>query len=63
MANFAIVENGIVENIISADTLEIAQEVTGKVCVEYVEDSDNRAHIGLSYSVGVFEQPETSPIE
>jgi hypothetical protein len=63
MANFAIIENGIVENIISADTLETAQEITGKVCVEYAEDSDNRAHIGLSYSDGIFEQLETFPID
>jgi hypothetical protein len=34
MANFAIVEDGIVKNIIVAESLEVAQEVTGKLCIE-----------------------------
>ena len=32
--NFAIIENDVVTNVIVADTLKIAKEVTGKECVE-----------------------------
>jgi len=35
MATFAVIKDGIVENCIVADSLEIAQEVTGLNCVEY----------------------------
>lgn len=55
MANFAVIEEGIVTNILVADSLEIAQDVTGKVCVEYT--SENPAKMGLGYADGVFEQP------
>ena len=34
MATFAVLEDNLVVNMILADTLEIAEEVTGKVCVE-----------------------------
>jgi len=33
--NFAVIESGVVTNIIVADSLDIAQEVTGQTCVEY----------------------------
>lgn len=59
MGNFAIIENDIVTNIIVADSKAIAEEVTGKVCVEYTES--NPAVIGLGYVNGVFEQPQ--PVE
>ena len=39
MAQFAVIENNTVTNIIVADTLQIAQEVTGTVCVEYTSDA------------------------
>lgn len=32
--NIAIIENELVTNVIVADTLDIAKEVTGKECVE-----------------------------
>lgn len=63
MKNFAIIENGIVENIIIAESKSIAESLTGKTCVEYDENGNNRAHIGLSYNNGVFEQLPTSPLE
>jgi hypothetical protein len=56
MTNFAVIENGIVENIIVAESLEIAQSASGKTCVEY-QDGSNAAYIGLTYKDGVFEQP------
>jgi hypothetical protein len=34
MNTFAVVANGFVENIIVADSLQIAEEVTGKLCVQ-----------------------------
>lgn len=56
--NFAVIVNGIVENIIVAESKETAETVTGKTCVKYT--SNNPAHIGLSYDGSTFEQP---PIE
>jgi hypothetical protein len=59
MANFAIIENGIVTNKIIADSVTDAQEVTGKTCVEYTEN--NLAYIGLGYNGTTFEQPVVEP--
>lgn len=53
--NFAVIENGIVSNIIVADSLLIAKEVTGLDCVQF--DDSNPAHIGYGYANGIFEQP------
>jgi hypothetical protein len=55
MAKFAVIENGIVQNVIIADTKEIAEEVTGLTCVETT--SGNIAHIGLGFDGATFEQP------
>ena len=55
MGNFAVLdENNKVANIIVADSKEVAEEVTGLICVEYFQE--NPANIGLGYSDGVFEQ-------
>ena len=35
MANFAVIENNNVLNIIVADSKAIAEQVTGKTCIEY----------------------------
>lgn len=53
--NFAVIENGIVENTIVADSKEIAEQLTGKTCVAYT--STNAAHIGYGYNNSIFEQP------
>ena len=56
MSNFAVINGNIVENIIVADTKEIAESVTGKLCVEYV--NENPAHIGFGWDeTNGFEQP------
>jgi hypothetical protein len=55
MATFAVIENNIVTNTIVADSKAIAEEVTGATCVAYTDE--DRPHIGLGYSNGVFEQP------
>ena len=55
MTTFAVVKDGLVENCIIADSLEIAQEVTGLTCVEYTEE--NPAGIGFTYADGIFNDP------
>lgn len=47
MKSFAVVENNIVTNVIVAETVKIAEEVTGQQCVEY--DDVKVAAIGYSY--------------
>lgn len=54
MANFAIIEDGKVTNTILADSKAIAEEVTGKTCVEFTYA--NPAIIGLGYDGTTFEQ-------
>lgn len=55
MTNFAVIKNNIVENIIVAESKDIAEEVTGLLCIEYTES--DTPHIGLGYVDGVFEKP------
>lgn len=60
MANFAIIENNIVTNVIVADTIEVAEQITGLTCVEYT--TENPAGIGWTYDgenfiAPVVEQP------
>jgi len=57
MANFAVVENNIVSNIIIADSLEIAKQVTGAECFEYTDD--NPINVGQHYdkNSGLFFNP------
>jgi len=55
MADFAIVEDGIVTNTILAESKVIAEEVTGKTCIEFTKE--NPACIGLGYDGTTFEQP------
>lgn len=37
MTNYAVIENGIITNVIVADTKEIAEDATKKICVEIVD--------------------------
>lgn len=39
MANYGVIDNGVVVNTIVADSIEIAQELTGLACVEYTEEN------------------------
>jgi hypothetical protein len=48
MANYAVIKDGIVDNVIVADTKEIAETVTGLTCVE-VEHVPGAPGIGWSY--------------
>ena len=57
MATYAVVNNNIVENVIVAQSLEIAQEITGNICIEYTEE--NPAAIGWAYDGKKFIAPST----
>ena len=62
MAHFAEIKDGLVTNVIVADTKEIAELVTGLTCVEYTDS--NPAGIGWTYDGSVFTPPavqETNP--
>jgi hypothetical protein len=37
MANYAVIRNGVIDNVIVAETLEIAETVTNTICVELSE--------------------------
>lgn len=54
MGNFAVIEDGKVTNTIFCESKALAEEVTGKTCVEYTEA--NPAVIGLGYNGRTFEQ-------
>jgi hypothetical protein len=56
MANFGVVVNGIVENIVVADSKELAEMATGKPCFEYT--AEKPAFVGLGHDGKEFEQPE-----
>jgi hypothetical protein len=55
MANYAVVQNDKVTNVIVADSKEMAEQVTGLTCVEYTDE--NPASIGWTYADGVFTAP------
>jgi hypothetical protein len=55
MANFAVIKDGKVENLIVSESKDVAEEATGLTCVEYTDV--NPAFIGLGYDGTTFEQP------
>lgn len=55
MANFAVLDGINVINIIVAESKEIAEEVTGKTCIEYT--NENIAGVGFNYIDGQFIEP------
>ena len=52
MATFAVINEGVVENCIVADSLAIAEEVSGKTCIEYF-----MVETGWTYTDGQFAHP------
>jgi len=56
MVNFAVIDSNKVVNTIVADTKEIAEEATSKLCVEYTDESPARIGLGWDEATG-FEQP------
>jgi hypothetical protein len=61
MANFAVIKNNIVVNVILADTLEDAEQATNLTCIEYTEEAP--AGIGWSYNGETFENPNPPVVE
>ena len=61
MAVFAVLQAGNISNVIVAETLEIAEMVTGLDCVEIPEGS--LAGIGWSYKDNKFVAPVEPAIE
>jgi hypothetical protein len=57
--NFAVIEEGIITNIICADSKQIAQTVTGKTCVQYADDEI--VYVGGSYDGVNFIPPKPFP--
>ena len=55
MANYAVIKDGLVTNVIVAESKEIAESVSGATCVEYTEE--NPAGIGWSYDGTSFAAP------
>jgi hypothetical protein len=55
MANYAVLENNIVTNVVVADSVEDAVQATGLTCVEYTEESP--AGIGWTYDGTSFTDP------
>lgn len=55
MSRFAVIKDSKVDNVILADSLEIAEQVTGFTCVP----DDGTAQIGLIWDGSSFEQPPT----
>ena len=58
MANFAVLDGNDILNIITADSLEIAEQVTGKECVLYTNEP---AEPGGSYVNGQFIKKKPYP--
>lgn len=56
MANYAVISGNSVSNVIVADTKEIAEQVTGFVCIEYTDE--NPAGIGWTWDGNNFTNPK-----
>lgn len=55
MANFAVIKEDKVINIIACESKEIAEQVTGFTCIEYT--NENPAGIGYTWDGSVFSKP------
>lgn len=64
MATYAVINNGVVENIIVADDQQEAERATGKQCVNYDPLAvGSLPHIGLGYDGTTFEQPPVTLVD
>ena len=52
MATFAVIKDGIIDNCIVAESLAIAEEITGLTCIEYTVPT-----VGGTYTDGKFIAP------
>lgn len=58
MANYAVIKDGIVTNVIVAESQEIAESVTGLTCIEY-QLEPGAPGIGWAYDGTDFSAPVT----
>jgi hypothetical protein len=58
MANYAVIKDGIVSNVIIAESQEIAESVTGLTCIEFQQEP-GAPGIGWTYDGTVFTAPVT----
>jgi hypothetical protein len=58
MKNFAVIEGTSVLNTLVADSLEVAEQITGKTCIEF---TDEPAEIGGTYENGTFKPKKPFP--
>jgi len=56
---FAVIENGLVSNVVVGDSLASIKSLLGADCVEYTEERP--AGIGWSYDGSVFTAPVVEP--
>ena len=56
MAEYAVIENGIVVNVIICENKALAEEITGKTCVEFSVEA-REAAIGWTYDGTTFTRP------
>jgi hypothetical protein len=56
MKNYAVIEDGVVVNLIVAESLEVAESLTEQTCIEY-NSSDKPPFVGLGWDGTEFEQP------
>ena len=56
MATFAVIINNKVTNVIECESKELAETVTGELCVSYDSDG-NKAAIGWEYDGAKFIEP------
>jgi hypothetical protein len=64
MANFAVLDNNLVVNVIVADTLEIAEEVTAKTCTELIGSAGiGWTFDGASFVKPLVEEPEVKTVQ
>jgi hypothetical protein len=55
MKYFAVTNQSVITNVIIADSLEIAEELTGEVCFEFT--SENPVGIGWRLVDGIWTEP------
>jgi hypothetical protein len=59
MANYAVIDNGTVINVVVADSLEVAQEATDRTCIESTDE--NPITIGWFWDEGANAYIQPSP--
>lgn len=62
MASYAVIKNNIVDNIILADSKDVAESVSGFTCIEIVNEP-GAPGIGWGYEGGEFTPPAAPVIE